>query len=202
MRSASNEVKEKTREKPVAIKSSFDYGFVFVLQAIMEELNLNRKPILLCYLRQRHPWPVHWHSTGLCVPSAMNNVDSRYEGPSLVLESPQINLTGQRSGELLGQLGESNILDRFISQLIEETGMKDTLIYDITSLSNCSQPINFLNMRAIEMQNHFHKSINLDSGQGIPVMYDIFPGSISNIRIFSIALTKSKNINNKNLFLS
>ena len=42
MRSAPDEVKEETKEKPVAIKSSFDYCFVFVLQAIMEELNLDR----------------------------------------------------------------------------------------------------------------------------------------------------------------
>jgi len=112
--------------------------------------------------------------------TAMNNVDSRYEWPSLVLESPQINLTGQRLGELLDRFGKSNILDWFVSQLIEETGMKDTLIYDITSLSNCSQPINFLNMRAIEMQNHFHKSILIQDKESLRCMISsqaVFPMS-------------------------
>ena len=40
MRSAPDEVKEKTKKKTAAIKSSFDYGSILVLQSIMEELNL------------------------------------------------------------------------------------------------------------------------------------------------------------------
>ena len=42
MRSAPDEVKEKTKKKTVAIKSSFDYGSIFVLQSIMDELKLDR----------------------------------------------------------------------------------------------------------------------------------------------------------------
>ena len=42
-------------------------------------------------------------------PTAMKNVDSWYEGTALVLESPQIDLAGQRVSELLCRLGESNI---------------------------------------------------------------------------------------------
>ena len=125
--------------------------------------------------------------------NAMNNVDSRYEGPSLVLESPQINLAGQRLGELHWRLGESNILDRFMSRFIEETGMKDAPISDTTSPSNCSQLINFLEYGS-NRDGESLPQINLDSGQGIPVMYDIFPGCISDVSILSMDLTKSKNI--------
>ena len=42
MCSAPDEVKEKTKKKTTAIKSSFDYGPIFVLQLIMKELNLDR----------------------------------------------------------------------------------------------------------------------------------------------------------------
>ncbi len=42
MRCAPAEVKEKTKKKePAAVKSSFDYGSIFVLQSIMGELNLD-----------------------------------------------------------------------------------------------------------------------------------------------------------------
>jgi hypothetical protein len=41
MRSAPDEVKEKTKKKTAEAKSSFDYGSIFVLQSIMEELNLD-----------------------------------------------------------------------------------------------------------------------------------------------------------------
>jgi len=42
MRSAPDEVKEKAKKKTAEVKSSFDYGSIFVLQSIMEELNLDR----------------------------------------------------------------------------------------------------------------------------------------------------------------
>jgi hypothetical protein len=67
MRSAPDEVKEKAKKKTAAIKSSFDYGSIFALQSIMEELNLNRY-LEFCYLLRRCPWFVHWHSTGLYDP--------------------------------------------------------------------------------------------------------------------------------------
>src|SRR5512136_2669546 len=42
MRSASEELKEKTKKKYANVKSSFDYGTIFILQSIMEELKLDR----------------------------------------------------------------------------------------------------------------------------------------------------------------
>lgn len=128
-------------------------------------------------------------------PTAMRNVDSWYEGTSLALESPQINLTSQRVSELLGRLGESNIPDRFMSQLIEGTGTKDTLIYDITSLSSYSQLINILEYgynRDGESLPQINLSLILDKDKGIPVMYDIFPGSISDVSTLSGTLKKIK----------
>jgi hypothetical protein len=153
MRSAPDEVKEKTKKKTVAVKSSFDYGSIFVLQSIMEELNLDR--YLEVLLPPTEVSMVRALAFNRIIrPTAMKNVDSWYEGTSLALESPQINFTSQRISELLGRLGKSNIPDRFMSQLIEGTGTKNTLIYDITSLSSY-----FLNMGTIVMANLFRKSI-------------------------------------------
>ena len=95
MRSAPDEVKEKTKKKTAAIKSSFDYGSIFVLQSIMEELNLDR------YLEDLLPPSEVSMVRALAFnrivrPTAMKNVDSWYEGTSLALESPQINLSSQR----------------------------------------------------------------------------------------------------------
>jgi transposase len=194
MRSATDDVKEKTKKKTVAIKSSFDYGSIFVLQSIMEELNLDR------YLGVLLPPPEVSMVRALAFnrivrPTAMKNVDSWYEGTSLALESPQINLTSQRVSELLGRLGESNIPDRFMSQLIEGTGTKNTLIYDITSLSSYSQLINLLEYgynRDGESLPQINLSLILDKDKGIPVMYDIFPGSISDVSTLSGTLKKIK----------
>jgi hypothetical protein len=42
MRSAAYEVKEMMKTKSMSIKSSFDYGSIFVLQSIMAELKIDR----------------------------------------------------------------------------------------------------------------------------------------------------------------
>jgi transposase len=194
MRSAPEEVKEKTKKKTMAIKSSFDYGSIFVLQSIMEELNLDR------YLEGLLP-PLEVSMVRALAfnriirPTAMKNVDSWYEGTTLALESPQINLTSQRVSELLGRLGESNIPDQFMSRLTEGIGTKNTLIYDITSLSSYSQLINLLEYgynRDGESLPQINLSMILDKDKGIPVMYDIFPGSISDVSTLSGTLKKIK----------
>jgi transposase len=194
MRSAPDEVKEMTKKKTAVVKSSFDYGPIVVLQSIMEELNLDR------YLDDLLPSSEVSMVRALAFnriirPTAMKNVDSWYEGTTLALESPQIDLASQRVSELLCRLGESNIPDRFMSKLIEGTGTKDTLIYDITSLSSYSQLINLLEYgynRDGEPLPQINMSLILDKDKGIPVMYDIFPGSISDVSTLSGTLKKIK----------
>jgi len=192
MRSAPAEVKEKTKKKPAAVKSSFDYGSIFVLQSIMKELNLDR--YLEALLPPTEASMVRALAFNRIIrPTAMKNVDSWYEGTVLALESPQINLTSQRISELLCRLGESNIPDLFMSQLIEGIGTKDTLIYDITSLSSYSQLINLLEYgynRDGESLPQINLSLVLDTDIGIPVMYDIFPGSVSDVSTLSGTLKK------------
>ena len=102
MRSAPDEVKVKTKKKPATVRSSFDYGSILALQAVMAELNLDR------YLQDLLPPSEVSMVRALAFnriirPTAMKNVDSWYEGTSLALESPQINLTSQRVNELLGR---------------------------------------------------------------------------------------------------
>jgi transposase len=194
MRSAPDEVKEKTKKKTASIRSSFDYGSILVLQAIMKELGLDR------YLEALLPPSEVSMIQALAFnriirPTAVKNVESWYEGTSLAIESPHINLSGQRVSELLGRLGESNVPDRFMSQLIKGTGTKNTLIYDITSLSSYSQLINLLEYgynRDGESLPQINLSLILDKDRGIPVMYDIFPGSISDVSTLSGTLKKIK----------
>jgi transposase len=194
MRSAPDEVKEKTKTKSMSFKSSFDYGSIFVLQSIMEELKIDR--YLEVLLPPSEVSMVRALAFNRIIrPTAMRNVDSWHEGTALALESPQINLASQRVSELLCRLGESNIPDRFMSQFIEGTGTKNTLIYDITSLSSYSQLINLLEYgynRDGDGLPQINLSLILDKDKGIPVMYDLFPGSISDISTLSGTLKKIK----------
>jgi transposase len=194
MRSAPNEVKEKTKKKTASVKSSYDYGSLLVLQSIMEGLELN--DYLENILTPNDASMVRALAFNRIIrPMAMNKVDSWYEGTSLALESPQVNLSSQRVSELLSRLGDSNVPDLFMSQLIEGTGTKSTLIYDITSLSSYSQFINLLEYgynRDDDSLPQINLSLILDKDRGIPIMYDIFPGSISDVSTLSGTLKKIK----------
>lgn len=194
MRSAPDEVKEKIKTKSISIKSSYDYGSIFLLQEMMNELGLNSylenilSPTDLCMVRALA-------FNRIIRPMAMNNVDSWYEGTSLALDSPEINLSGQRVSELLSRLGESNVPELLMSQLIEGIGTKSTLVYDITSLSSYSQLLNLLEYgynRDGENLPQINLSLILDKDKGIPVMYDLFPGSISDVSTLSGTLKKIK----------
>jgi transposase len=97
--------------------------------------------------------------------------------------------------ELLSKLGESSVPDMFMSMLIGGMGTKTILIYDITSLSSYSQFINMLEYgynRDGDSLPQINLSIILDKDRGIPIMYDIFPGSVSDVTTLSGTLKKIK----------
>ena len=78
MRSAAEEVKEIIKTKSMSIKSSFDYGSIFVLQSIMAELKIDR------YLENLLPSSEVSMIRVLAFnriirPMAMKNVDSWYK---------------------------------------------------------------------------------------------------------------------------
>ena len=134
MRSAPDEVKEKTKKKTVAVKSSLDYGSIFVLQSIMDDLKRDRYlEVLLPVLEVSmvRALAFNW----IIRPTAMKNFDSWYIGTSLLLETPQINLTIQRVSELLGRLGESNIPDRFIVATLRFIPAKPGFNYTATIIN-------------------------------------------------------------------
>jgi transposase len=82
-----------------------------------------------------------------------------------------------------------------MARLLEETGTKSTLVYDITSLSSYSQLINLLEYgynRDGDSLPQINLSLILDKEKGIPVMYDIYPGSISDVSTLSNTLQKIK----------
>jgi len=194
MRSAPDEIKERAKPKSASVKSSYDYGSILILQSVMEELKLDH------YLESQLPSSEASLVRALAFnriirPTAMKNVGSWFEGTALALESPQINLASQRISEFLCKLGESNIPDRFTSQLIEGTGTANTLIYDITSLSSYSKLIGLLeygyNRDGADLPQ-INLSLIMDKDRGIPVMYDIFPGSISDVSTLSGTLKKIK----------
>jgi transposase len=80
-----------------------------------------------------------------------------------------------------------------MSQLLEGKRTKRTLIYDITSLSSHSSLIRLLeygyNRDGLSLPK-INLSLIMDKDLGIPVMYDIYPGSISDVTTLTGTLMK------------
>ncbi|WP_449405513.1 IS1634 family transposase [Methanofollis tationis] len=117
-------------------------------------------------------------------PMAMHLISSWYEDTSLFLTHPDLPLSSQRISELLSEIGESGVPDAFMTSLLRGIGTDSTLIYDITSLSSYSRLIPLLehgyNRDGLDLPQ-INFSLIFDTEHAIPVMYDIYPGSIVDV---------------------
>jgi transposase len=194
MRSAPAEVTAKVRKekKTVTIRSSYDYGSVLILKHIMQELKLDQ--YLHGLLNDTEVAMVTALAFNRVLrPLAMQHVDTWYTGTVLPLDDPKISLTGQRISELLERIGTSNIPQQLMGKLLEENQTKRTLIYDITSISSYSSLMHLLeygyNRDGLSLPQ-INLSLIMDKDLGIPVMYDIYPGSISDVTTLTGTLMK------------
>jgi len=194
MRNAPAEVTVKVRKakKTVTIRSSFDYGSVLILKHIMKELKLDQ--YLHGLLNDTEVAMVTALAFNRVLrPLAMQHAETWYTGTVLSLDDPKISLSGQRISELLERIGTSTIPQQFMGQLLEKNRTKRTLIYDITSISSYSSLINLLeygyNRDGLSLPQ-INLSLIMDKDMGIPVMYDIYPGSISDVTTLTGTLAK------------
>jgi len=185
MRDASKEVRDqiKNNARPPVIRSAYNHGSILLLDRIAQDLHLNQ------YLNELFGTADAALVTALVFnrilrPMAMKDLGTWYTGTTLALDSPQITPTGQRISELLARIGTSTIPQQLMQRLLEENGTKRTLIYDITSLSSHSSLMNLLEYgysRDGVSLPQINLSLIMDKELGIPVMYDLYPGSITDV---------------------
>ena len=128
-------------------------------------------------------------------PTAMNNVQTWYEGSSLWLKNPKLPLSSQRISELLALIGRSNIPEHFMNQFAASIEPEATLLYDITSLSSSSKLIELLEYgynRDNDGLPQINLSLVVDKVRGIPIRYDIYSGSIADITTLTNTIQRLK----------
>lgn len=195
VRSAPDDIKAKTRKKTLpTVRSSYDYGSILLLQHILHELKLDQ--YLHTLLTDTEVAMVTTMTFNRLIrPLAMNHINTWYSGTTLVLDDPNVSLSGQRISELLEKIGSSNIPDKLMGMLLTENNTKRTLVYDITSISSYSTLIRLLEYgynRDGQALPQINLSLIMDKDLGIPVMYDIYPGSIPDIVTLNGTLNKLK----------
>jgi transposase len=183
-------------ERHSAPRTAHTYGHLIPLQAIIQDLHLDE------YLKGTATEPDKQSILALALnrvvrPMAMHNIQTWYEETSLILDHSDLPLTSQNISELLSEIGESGIPEQFMGELIRASGTQSTFIYDITSLSGYSPLINLLeygyNRDGLDLPQ-LNLSLVLDKEKGIPVMYDIYPGSIVDVTTLKNTIQKIRSL--------
>ena len=123
----------------------------------------------------------------------MYNLKTWYENSVLCLDFPELPLKSQNISNLLAKVGDSDIPSIFMGKMLRNLGTKRTLMYDLTSFSSYSQLINLLEYgynRDDSDLPQLNLSMIVDKEKGIPVMYDIYPGSIVDVTTLKNTIKK------------
>lgn len=173
--------------KPVRVRHHLPryallYGELLPFVSIIEELGI--KDILSQYLSKTEVESL----TAIVLnrvtnPVSLMHIGSWYEGTYLCEKSTS-SLSSQSISRLLHKIGSSALPERFSECFIGRMESKSTLIYDITSVSSYSKLIEILEYgysRDRDGLPQVNLSLIVDQKEGIPIGYDIYPGSIVDV---------------------
>jgi len=172
--------------------SSFNYGELLPVLSIIEELHIDRFLGDIFNEDQRNM------VLSLCVnrvvrPMALHLVKTWYDASFLSVLFPGLSLSSQNVSNLLSSIGQSDVPSVFMGKLLKSVGTKSTLLYDITSLSSYSRLMSLLEY-GYSRDNPDLPQLNLsmivDKSLGIPVMYDVYPGSIVDVSTLKNTVSK------------
>lgn len=128
-------------------------------------------------------------------PLAMTHVSSWYQGTILSEKYPDTPLSSQYLSNLLVKVGQEAIPFKFFQDLITDISSHHTLFYDITSISSYTSAIQFFeyghnrdNLRLPQV----NMSLVVDKERGIPIFYDVYPGSIVDVSTLKNTIEKIK----------
>ncbi len=155
----------------------FDYGPIFLLRHCLRDLHLDRHLPEL-FPETEAAMVIALAFNRLIRPATMPYIDIWYAETALALDNPALSLSDREIGELLKKIGTSDIPDILADLIIEENETRRALVYDITSLSGSSSPDHGYSQDSLLLPP-ITLSLVVDEDRGIPVMYDIYPGSIT-----------------------
>ncbi|MCX6697088.1 MAG: IS1634 family transposase [Methanoregula sp.] len=166
-----------------APSDAYTYGNLIILQKITQDLSI--LDILNKTLNETERDTILALAYNRVVrPVAMCNIQSWYEASSLWLTNPKLPLSSQRISEFLASIGRSNIPEQFMTEFCLKIKPGTMLLYDITSFTSHSGFIELLEYghnRDGDGLPQLNFSLVVDKDRGIPVRYEIYPGSITDI---------------------
>ena len=162
-------------------RTSYRYGEFVPLIDVIEKFHL--KDILMERLSVDDTSAVLAMSMNKVLrPMALMNISGWYESSCLSM-SGDLDLSSQNISRLLDRMGESDLQSHVEGKLFGQIDVESALLYDITSIASYSH---------LPMSEYGHskdhpgeKQVNLslvtEKENGIPVMFDLYPGSIVDV---------------------
>lgn len=172
---------KKVREKKV--QDVFSFGEFLPVQKVISQYKLQQ--FLAKELGKKQAEAVIALSLGrLFKGLSLNNIADWYEGTWLYYQNRDLPLSSASISRLLSAIGEGRLQDKLASHLIRQLKSKRTILYDITSVSSYSELIRLLEWGY--NRDHYdlpqiNLSVILDKAEGIPLGYEIYPGSINDV---------------------
>ena len=116
-------------------------------------------------------------------PEAMDLIQEWYED-SYISTIYSADLSSAALSRAMSSLGKMNLNHAFLHEIIKVMGISGALYYDLTSYSSQSGNIDFLEY-GYSRSDPDHPQVNVSivesSESGIPIFYDIYPGSVVDI---------------------
>ena len=200
-----NGVPVRVRSQDQIPKKVLSHGEFIPLLKIAGDLELEN--VLSKVLPTKEVWPVLSLAMNYVThPLALTHIQSWYEGTIFSEDHPELPLSSQSLSRMLSRIGEGSANLEFSRELIKRTATSTSLIYDITSLSSYSQNIGLLeygyNRDGVDLPQ-VNLSLIVDKDLGIPVMYDVYPGSIVDVSTLRNTIKKinSQGIHNYTLVM-
>lgn len=182
-------IKRKRTKLPV---EAYEYGEFLPLLKIIDEMGIDS--ILYEELDRRRTDTILALAMNRVInPVSACNVKTWYEKTVLCKMFGDLPLTSQSLSDFLGALGESSIPSDFSKRLIEKVGQGQPLLYDITSLSSNSKLMDMLEWghnRDGDGLPQLNLSIIANKDLGIPITFDVYPGSIVDVSTLKNTTTR------------
>ena len=172
----------------------YSYGEFTPLTQIVEELHI--KENLTTHLGEQQAKTLLTIAMNKILrPMALHQIKPWYETTCLAKHYGELPLSSQSLSNILATVGDSSIHLEFPKQLLKQIGTSKTLIYDITSLSSYSKLIKLLeygyNRDHLDLPQ-VNLSLIVDKEKGIPLSYEIYPGSIVDVSTLKNTITRLK----------
>jgi transposase len=191
VRTDDGEIRKVRQKLP---KNALAYGEFIPYRHIIDELRLD-KALAGALGEERAKVVLVLAMNRASRPLALQCIETWYEGTILAKKYGDLPLSSQNLSKVLTAVGASSAPYEFCKGFMRGTGSIETLVYDITSLSSYSQLMGLLEY-GYERDElglpQVNLSVALDKERGIPVMFDLYPGSITDVTTVANTLAKLK----------